>query len=123
MRYLFKIAIPFATMILIIMIGMLFYHNVEGWTYTDSFYFSGVTVLTIGDGDHHPTNQASKIFTVFYAFAGIADGLVTLTLFGQFVSSRREKASRRFMRNINKALKNHKARGKRRNALKGPVKF
>ena len=110
MRYLYKIAIPFSTMIFIILVGMLFYHNVEGWTYTDSFYFSGVTVLTIGYGDLHPTLPESKIFTVFYAFAGIADGLVTITLFGQFMLRGREKAGRRFMRNINRAIRNHKRR-------------
>lgn len=49
----------------------MFYRLVEGWNLLDSYYFSVVTHTTIGYGDFTPSTTASKIFTVFYIFAGL----------------------------------------------------
>jgi hypothetical protein len=43
----------------------------EGWTFLETLYFSIVTATTVGFGDHLPTSDASKLFTVAYAFIGI----------------------------------------------------
>jgi len=59
---------------LILLIGTVFYHFYEGFTWVDAFYFTAVTLTTVGYGDIHPTHDLSKIFTVFLAFSGI--GLV-----------------------------------------------
>lgn len=109
MRSLYKIGITMSTLIGIILIGTLAYHNIEGWNYVDSFYFSGITVLTVGYGDLHPTTPFSKVFTVFFAAAGIGVGLVTLTLLGQFIIMGRQRAGQRF----NVAMKNHRRRVKK----------
>jgi voltage-gated potassium channel Kch len=52
-------------------IGTVFYHYSEGWSLVDSFYFSTITLTTIGYGDIAPTTDSSKIFTAFYAIFGI----------------------------------------------------
>jgi voltage-gated potassium channel len=59
---------------LILLIGTVFYHFYEGFTWVDAFYFTAVTITTVGYGDIHPTHDLSKIFTVFLSFSGI--GLV-----------------------------------------------
>lgn len=69
-----RIKIATLALALILLIGTIFYHFYEGFTWIDSFYFTAVTITTVGYGDLHPTHDLSKIFTVFLAFSGI--GLV-----------------------------------------------
>jgi len=88
MRQFYEIMIPVSTMIFIVAVGTVAYHNIEHWSYTDSFYFSSITVMTIGYGDMHPTTTLSKLFTVFYAIAGVSVGIVTLTVIGSILHSR-----------------------------------
>ena len=53
-------------------LGTVVYHEFEGWSWVDSFYFSAIAVTTVGFGDFSPTTDFTKIFTVFYVFAGIS---------------------------------------------------
>lgn len=48
-----------------------FYKTIEGWSWVDSFYFSVMTVSTIGYGDFTPSTDISKIFTTIFAVFGI----------------------------------------------------
>ena len=52
--------------------GTLYYARVEQWSYTDSFYFSVITLVTVGYGDLSPTTTGSKMFTVFYLMFGLS---------------------------------------------------
>ena len=56
----------------ILVLGVVMYHWLEGWSWIDSLYFSSVAVTTVGFGDLTPTTDASKLFTVFYIFSGVA---------------------------------------------------
>ena len=67
-----------ATTAVVIVGGSLFYMLVEGWSAIDALYFSVVTLATIGYGDLTPTQDISKVFTVFYVLIGI--GLVASTV-------------------------------------------
>jgi len=51
--------------------GTIFYHVVEGWSWVDSFYFSVITLATVGYGDLHPTTDLSKLFTAAYIVMGL----------------------------------------------------
>jgi hypothetical protein len=61
----------FITAVGLLLSGTLFYWVVEAWGPVDSFYFTVVTLTTVGYGDLAPTNDWSKLFTVFYIFVGI----------------------------------------------------
>ena len=52
-------------------VGVVFYHLVESMTWIDAFYFSVITLTTVGYGDIAPQTDAGKLFTVLYVVAGI----------------------------------------------------
>ncbi len=56
---------------LIVIVGTVFYHFVEGWNWLDSLYFSTITLTTIGYGDFAPQTDAGKIFTIIYIAIGV----------------------------------------------------
>jgi voltage-gated potassium channel Kch len=62
----------FIWMLLILLLGTVFYHFAEGWSWLDSLYFSVITLSTVGYGDFSPTTAISKIFTSVYIFLGIS---------------------------------------------------
>ncbi|MBU1196954.1 potassium channel family protein [Candidatus Micrarchaeota archaeon] len=73
----------------LLLLGTLFYHIYEGWNYVDSFYFAAMTLTTVGYGDLIPSTDISKMFTVFFAFAGIGVVLYVITIFaGKYLESR-----------------------------------
>jgi len=61
--------------------GSAIFMTLEGWDYLDAFYFSFITLSTIGYGDFYPTSAGGMIFLIFYILSGLglfAFGLSTL---------------------------------------------
>jgi hypothetical protein len=58
--------------LLLVAVGTVVYRYIEDWSWVDSFYFSVVTVTTVGFGDLTPTTDGGKLFTVFYIIMGIS---------------------------------------------------
>lgn len=56
---------------IIIAIGTISYHYLEGWSWVDSLYFSVITLTTVGYGDFSPQTDSGKLFTIFYIVIGI----------------------------------------------------
>lgn len=75
----------------LLVVGTWVFHRVEGWTYLDSFYFSAISLATVGYGDFTPATAAGKLLTVFYVFAGFGLLVALLTLFANaLIQSARE---------------------------------
>ncbi len=51
--------------------GTVFYSLVEGLRLLDAFYFSVLTLTTVGYGDFTPKTDAGKLFTAFYVLIGV----------------------------------------------------
>ncbi len=56
---------------LVLIVGVVFYVNVEHWTVVNAVYFCVVTLGTVGYGDITPTTDLGKLFTVAYIVVGL----------------------------------------------------
>jgi voltage-gated potassium channel Kch len=65
--------------------GALFYHRVEGFEIIDSFYFTVITLGTVGYGDLAPVTVIGKIFTSFYVFLGIGFFFAFASVMSEFI--------------------------------------
>jgi voltage-gated potassium channel len=74
-----------ASVIVVLSVGTVFYHFVEGFSWVDAYYFSVVTLATVGYGDLSPKTTVGKIFTTFYIFVGVG----ILATFFSFLVRRR----------------------------------
>lgn len=74
-----------------ITIGTIVFHRLESWNWIQSFYFSVVTITTVGYGDFTPTNDLSRLCTAIYILGGVSIGLVTLSVIGSEILRNRER--------------------------------
>jgi predicted membrane channel-forming protein YqfA (hemolysin III family) len=70
--------------------GTTVFHFVEDWRWLDAFYFSVVSLTTVGYGDFTPKTDAGKLITVLFLIIGI--GLMA-GLINNLVRSRIAKQS------------------------------
>ena len=56
---------------LLLVAGTLIFRIIEGFSPLDSFYFSFITLATIGYGDITPVTDLGKLVTVIYGIAGL----------------------------------------------------
>jgi len=64
--------------LVILLVGTLTFHLVEGWSFLNSVYFLVTAMTTIGYGDFIPHTSLGKVLTIFYSLNGI---VVLLTLY------------------------------------------
>lgn len=67
--------------------GTIFFHIVEKWSLLDSYFFSVVTLTTVGYGDLVPQTHIGRFVTTLYIFVGIG----IIATFAQTVVKKRGK--------------------------------
>lgn len=60
-----------SVVLLMLVAGAHIYHRLEGWSYLDAFYFTVITLTTVGYGDFSPHTESGKIFSMIYIFMGL----------------------------------------------------
>lgn len=80
-----QVAAAMSSVAIWLAIGTFSYQHLEKWTWIEALYFSTVTLTTVGYGDLHPTNDVSRLFTVFYILAAVVTAIGAISV----ISSRR----------------------------------
>jgi len=78
----------------IVVIATVFFHYVEGWGWVDSYFFSIVTLSTVGYGDIVPTTDLGKIATTVLIVVGLGIFAIAIQQFGELQYQRREEKAR-----------------------------
>lgn len=85
-----EITAAVSTLFLWIGIGTIAFRHLEPWSWITSFYFSVVTITTVGYGDLAPSSDMSRLFTAFYILIGVSIGIGALGLIGAELIKKRE---------------------------------
>ncbi|MGE0104378.1 MAG: TrkA family potassium uptake protein [Blastocatellales bacterium] len=75
-----QLLFTFLAIILMIFVGSLGYHLIEGWSWFDGLYMTVITLATIGYGETHPLSLGGRLFTLLLIVIGVA-------LFGLLISN------------------------------------
>lgn len=81
--------------ITLVTIGTVLFHEMERWSWIDSYYFTIITLTTIGYGDLTPDTPAAKLFTTFFAIAGVG-------IFAGFINKLMQRRVKRSERRLEK---------------------
>jgi len=78
-----------ATLLGIVAAGTVFFHLVEGWSWLDSYFFTVVTLSTVGYGSLVPATALGKIGTTFFIFLGLGVFAVAIQQVGLLAMRKR----------------------------------
>jgi voltage-gated potassium channel len=78
-----------ATLALIVAAGTVFFRLVEGWSWLDAYFFTVVTLSTVGYGSLVPATALGKIGTTVFIFMGLGVFAVAIQQFGAFTMRKR----------------------------------
>jgi voltage-gated potassium channel len=78
--------------LLVTLIGgaTVFFRYVEGWSWIDSYFFTVVTLSTVGYGNLVPATVVGKIATTVLIVTGLGVFAVAIQRFGVYAIQRRE---------------------------------
>lgn len=82
-----------ASLVAIIGAGTVFFRFIEGWSWLDSYFFTVVTLSTVGYGSLVPQTAIGKIGTTLFIFVGIGVFALAIQKFADYHLHRRETRS------------------------------
>ena len=87
----FRVLTLIATLVLIIAAGTVFFRWAEGWSWLDAYFFTVVTISTVGYGSLVPATAIGKIGTTVFIILGLGVFAVAIQQFGAFAMRKREE--------------------------------
>lgn len=85
-----RIARVLAPLIGIVIAGTVFFHHVEGWSWIDSYFFTVITLSTVGYGNLVPQTVVGQIGTTVFIFVGLGVFALAVQQFAEYMMLRRE---------------------------------
>lgn len=76
---------------MVVLSGTVFFRHVEGWSWVDSYFFTVVTLSTVGYGQLVPATVIGKIGTTVFIFFGLGIFALAIQQFGHFALLRRRR--------------------------------
>ena len=73
---------------MVLLTGVVGYHLIEGWNWSDSFYMTIITISTVGFGEVHELSGAGRVFTALLIFFGVGLMAYCLTRLVEFLFQR-----------------------------------
>ena len=92
LRFRLKIFIVF--LLIVIVFGTLGFRLIEGLSLVDAFYFSIVTIATVGYGDIHPSTEPGKFLAMILILCGVGTFLGVVANATEIIVNQREKENR-----------------------------
>ena len=90
-----RLEISVIVSVLWLFLGMFAMSSIEGWTYLDAFYFSVMTLTTVGLGDFVPNSRPGTMFGFFYCMIGLGLVALLVTAIGEFSEALKSKAEQK----------------------------
>ena len=81
------------SLLALIALSTVFFHFVEGWSWIDAYFFTVVTLSTVGYGSLVPATALGKIATTVLIFTGLGLFALAIQLFTRYHVERREAHS------------------------------
>jgi voltage-gated potassium channel len=100
---------PLYLILMIILIGIVGFHLIEGWPFLDSLYMTIITIFTVGFKEVRDLSPLGRIFTIFIILGGVGTALFAFSKIAEIVfeGGIRESWRRRKMENSLQNLKDH----------------
>lgn len=89
------IIILFSLLLMVTIGGTVFFHLVEGWSWLDAYFFTVVTLSTVGYGSLVPATAVGKIGTTILIFVGLGIFAAAIQQLSHFTINRRSEMRRR----------------------------
>ena len=90
----FRLRIYLTVLVVVMAVSTLMFMKVEGLPFLDAFYFSIVTVATVGYGDVHATTPAGKLIAICLIVIGVGTFLGVVANATEMMLNRRETQAR-----------------------------
>lgn len=100
---------PAVLLVLVILMGVLGFHLIEGWPVLDCLYMTVITIFTVGFKEVRELSPTGQVFTIFIILAGAGTALYAFTRLAEAVyeGGVREFLRRRKMERTLDNLKDH----------------
>lgn len=87
----FKATTVILSLVGVLFAGTVFFHVVEGWGWLDSYFFTVITISTVGYGKLVPVTALGKIGTTVFIFVGLGVFAVAIQQFALYHMRKREE--------------------------------
>ena len=89
------IVILFSLLATVIGGATIFFHFVEGWSWLDAYFFTVVTISTVGYGSLVPVTALGRIGTTILIFSGLGIFAAAIQQLSHFTITRQSEHRRR----------------------------